>query len=162
MKRLTISLILASILVICPAAVSPALGKEFKTRYTTIHYNQDKDINDFIWRIGGQKLEFSRDRELASSRVDRIIDRVRNILDMQPANFKVDVYLHSGPLDGGQMAFYDYKTRSIHILADRVTDGVFAHEVAHAVINHNFGPTLPSKVQEILTQYSDKYLYSDY
>lgn len=163
MRRLTLSLTtLLFALTIYPAEAIPATEKEFSTRYTTIHYAHDKDMDDFIWKLGGQKLEFSRDRALASSRVDRIIDRVRNILDIQPTGFKVGIYLRRGPLESGHTAFFDYKTRSIHISVDNVTDGIFAHEVAHAVINFNFGPTLPSKVQEILTQYADKYLYSDY
>ncbi|MBP7055570.1 MAG: hypothetical protein KBB52_01790 [Candidatus Omnitrophica bacterium] len=163
MKRLIIlPITIFSAITIFQEAVFCASGKEFTTRYTTIHYNEDKDMDDFIWRLGGQKLEFSHDRALASSRVDRIIDRVRNVLDIQPAKFTVDIYLYRGPLESGQPAFFEYKTRSIHISIENVTDGVFAHEVAHAIINFNFGPALPSKVQEILTQYADKYLWSDY
>ncbi len=165
MKRLTTPSIIIEIFFLIAIFSIPAFsapGKQFTTRYTTIYYDEDRDMDEFIWRLGGQKLEFTHDRALASSRVDRIIDRVRNVLDIQPSGFKVSVYLRRGPLESGRVAFFEYKSRSIYISVDSVTDGVFAHEIAHAVINFNFGPILPSKVQEILTQYADKYLYSDY
>lgn len=144
-----------------PAVSAQEVGV-FKTKYTAIYYDQKKDIDDFIWRLGGQKTEFSSDTALASSRVDRIVERVVNILDMWPKKFEVKVYLHRGRLDSDRAAYFDPKTRSIHISVDDTSDGVFAHEIAHAILNHNYNNVLPSKMQEILTQYVDKYLYSDY
>jgi predicted metal-dependent hydrolase len=162
MKRAAFILTILVLLAIYPAIVHAAPEKTFTTRYATIYYSEDKDMDDFIWRLGGQKLEFTSDTALASSRVDRIIDRVENVLDMRPGNFKVSISLHRGKLEGERIAFYEYKTKAIHISVDNVTDGVFAHETAHALIHHNFGMLLPSKMQEILTQYVDKSLYSDY
>ncbi len=162
MKRTAAFLTLLVFIAIYPASVHAAPEKKFTTRYATINYSEDKDMDDFIWRLGGQKLEFTNDTALASSRVDRIIDRVENILDMRPGSFTVQIYLHRGKLEGGRIAFYEYKSKVIHISVDNVTDGVFAHEAAHALIHHNFGTLLPSKMQEILTQYVDKYLYNDY
>jgi hypothetical protein len=45
---------------------------------------------------------------------------------------------------------------------DNVSDGVFAHEIAHAVIYKYFPRPPSSTAQEVLTQYVDKYLWSDY
>ena len=136
--------------------------KMFPTKYTTIYYNQEKDVDDFIWHLGGQKLEFTNDTAVASNRVDRIVDRVQNILDIRPDNFKILIYLHRGILDSNRVAYYDNKTRAIHVSIDDASDGVLAHEIAHAVIHQGFGVMLPSKMQEILTQYVDKYLWNDY
>lgn len=136
--------------------------KVFQTKYTRIHYTEDKDMDDFIWRLGGQKLEFSGDTSLASNRVDRVIERVENILDLRPEGFKIDIYLKRGVLESDRIAFFEHKTKAIYISIDNVSDGIFAHEVAHAIINKSFWSPLPSKVQEILTQYVDKYLWSDY
>jgi hypothetical protein len=135
--------------------------KTFKTSYAVIHYYQDKDMDDFIWRLGGQRLEFTNDRKLASNRVDRIVDRVQAILDMRPRDLKFDIYLERGPVKEDRVAFYDNKTRAIHISIEGATDGVVAHEVAHLIISKYF-VSAPSKIQEILTQYVDKYLWSDY
>ncbi len=107
-------------------------------------------------------MEFPADTGLASNRIDRLVERVETILDMQPKNFKINIYLHQGLLESQKIAFYDYKTKSIHISVDYASDGVTAHEIAHAIINYHFSSPLPSKMQEILTQYVDKYLWSDY
>ncbi|MFA6078657.1 MAG: hypothetical protein WC779_02805 [Candidatus Omnitrophota bacterium] len=163
MKRASLLFTLLVLLAVYPALVhAEGLEKKFTTRYAAINYSEDKDMDDFIWHLGGQKLEFTNDTALASSRVDRIIERVENILDMRPGNFKVNIALKRGKLEGERVAFYEYKTKTISISVDYATDGVFAHEVAHALIHHNFGTLLPSKMQEILTQYVDKALYNDY
>lgn len=145
------------------AEQSRSANKIFKTRYATIYYAQDNDIDDFIWRLGGQRFEFSADTGFAKNRVDRIVERVEAILDMQPKNFKINIYLHRRALTGPhRLAFYEHKTRSIHISIDYASDGMVAHEIAHAIINQYFISSPPSKIQEILTQYVDKYLWSDY
>jgi len=136
--------------------------KIFQTKYSKIHYAEDKDLSDFIWRISGKRFEFSTDTAFAQNRVDRIVERVETILDMWPQNFNIDIYLHRGELQPNKVAYYEHKTKSIQISIDNVSDGVFGHEVAHAVISQYFSSPPPSKAQEILTQYVDKYLWSDY
>ncbi len=134
----------------------------FKTRYTTVYYSNEKDIDDFIWKLGGQRMGLVADKDLAANRIDRLVERVEAILDMQPKDFKINIYLSRGILESGRIAFYDHKTKSIHISVDYATDGVTAHEIAHAVMNYHFSTPLPDKMQEILTQYVDKYLWNDY
>ena len=65
--------------------------KIFKTKYSVVHYSDKQDIDDFIWRLGGQKLEVSDNPQLASSRIDRIVNRVEALLDMWPENPHLDV-----------------------------------------------------------------------
>lgn len=136
--------------------------KIFKTKYATIHYLEDKDLSDFLWRVGGQRYEFSTDTNLARNRIDRIVERVETILDMWPKNFNLDVYLETKELKPNKVAYYEHKTKSIYSSIENVSDGVFAHEIAHAVISQYFSSPPPSKTQEILSQYVDKYLWSDY
>jgi hypothetical protein len=93
--------------------------------------------------------------------VDRIIERVQEILDMHPDHFKVTVKLDP-KYDQGNIAAYKPGLRTIHVFADRITDGVFAHEVAHAVICSYFSVPPPEKVQEILCQYVDRHLWEDF
>ncbi len=145
-----------------PAAVWAQSQKTFQTKYTTIYYDADADINDFIWRLGGQKLEFARDPQLASYRIDRLVDQVQALLDMFPANFQIVIYLHRGPLTANEAAYYEKSTKIIHVSVDYASDGVVAHEIAHANMEAYFPIAPPSKVQEILAQYVDKHLWSDY
>lgn len=142
--------------------VFEGVGKIFKTRYAEIYYLKDEDIDAFIWRLGGNRMEFLDNFDLASNRVDRIVDRVQMLLDMWPENFRVKIYLHPEELDQNKVAFYEYQTDSLHFSVDYASDGVVAHEIAHAVINQYFPAGAPSKMQEILSQYVDEHLWSEY
>lgn len=158
---------LISSIILLAALTNPSLTfaqseKIFKTKYSVIHYTQDKDLSDFLWRLGGTRFDFLNDTNLARNRIDRIIERVEAILDMWPKDFNIDVYLHRKELAYNKFAYYEHRTKSIHASVDNASDGIFAHEVAHAVISQYFSSPPPSKAQEILTQYVDKYLWSDY
>ena len=136
--------------------------KIFQTKYTTIYYSEDRDIDDFIWRLGGQRLEFVHNPQMASYRLDRLVERVQAVLDMWPKNFQITIHLHRGPLSANRVAYYEKSTKVIHISVDYASDGVVAHEIAHASIERYFSIPPPSKMQEILAQYVDKNLWSDY
>lgn len=151
------------IVTLFPALILAQAEKTFTTRYSTIHYFEDNDFNDFLWRIGGKRFDYTTNTALAKSRTDRIVERVENILEMQPKDFKVDIYLRKGDLEINKVAYYDSKTNSIFVSVDNVSDGVFAHETAHAVLYKYFFPRqLSSVAQEVLTRYVDKNLWSDY
>ncbi len=150
------------LLLVIPPAVWAEPTKTFQTKYATIHYAEEKDIDDFIWRLGGQKREFVSAPEMASYRIDRLVDRVQAILDMWPRNFRITVYLHRGALTAQKVAYYEKETKIIHVAVDYMSDGVLAHEIAHADIEQYFPTPPPSKMQEILAQYVDQHLWNDY
>ena len=163
MKRLLATYL--TVLLILTGSAVPAISqteKTLKTKYTTIHFTDDKDLVDFLWRLGGTRIDLEQDKELASNRVDRIIERVQTILDMRPKGLNVDIYLQRGDLQNDERAFYKHNTNAVYMAVDKASDGVFAHEIAHAIVNKYFTTPAPSKVQEIITQYVDRYLWSDY
>ncbi|MBF0254271.1 MAG: hypothetical protein HQL11_04015 [Candidatus Omnitrophica bacterium] len=133
----------------------------FETRYADVYYTDGKALGDFLWRISGRRFYPAEDNAEAVSSVDYLVDRVQSILDMRPDPFKFRVDVLSG-YTKGDIAAYLPNGRSIKVYADRVTDGVFAHEVAHAVMDQYFESALPRKVQEILAQYVDRHLWEDY
>lgn len=128
-----------------PAEGPAALPQQklFKTKYTQIYYAQDADLDDFIWRLGGKKLEFANDPNLASTRIDRLVSRVQMILDMWPEKFQVTIYLYRGPLEKNEAAYYEYRSQSIHVSIDHASDGILAHELAHAAIDQYFAVAPP-------------------
>ena len=147
-------------LLVAPQAY--ALGeKVFNTSYCDIYYETDQAFSDFFWRISGKRLSFDEDLNFARSRVDRIVDRVQAILDMYPDGLRIKITLYPEYKEGN-IASYSNKENTIKVYADKVTDGIFAHEVGHAVICAYFDIPPPSKMQEILTQYVDKQLWTDY
>ena len=162
MKRLALWLVFFLSLLFAPRNVWAQPPKVFQTKYATIHYSQDKDIDDFVWRLGGQRSEFVQDPNLASYRIDRLVERVQAILDMWPKNFKIAIYLYRGPLSADEVAYYEKSTKAIHVAVDYASDGVVAHEIAHANVEQYFSVPPPSKMQEILAQYVDKHLWNDY
>lgn len=119
-------------------------------------------MDDFLWKLGGERIDFLNNPQPASIRIDRIVDRIQSILGVIPRDLRFNIYLKRGTLKDDMKAYYDYKTKSIYISVDYASQGVLAHEIGHAIINKYFPSPLPSKVQEILMQYVDKYLWSDY
>jgi len=162
MRRFAIILLASLTVFVIPHHASAFAEQAFKTKYATILYENEQEMSDFIWRLGGQRLDPVSETELTSHRVDRIIERVKAILDMRPHHFTVSIKL-TGTLPAAQrIAYYDIKTKMILIAVPYASDGVVAHEMAHAVICQYFDEPPPSKIQEILTQYVDRSLWSDY
>jgi len=162
MRRCCILFLFFSISLISNQPASAQAEKVFETKFTTIHYTDDAQIDSFIWRLGGHRLEYLNEPELASHRIDRLIERVSMILDMYPENFHIEIHLQQDPLPKNKIAYFEYETNAIYSSVDNVSDGVIAHELAHAIIVGYFPTPPPSKVQEILAQYVDKQLWSDY
>lgn len=148
--------------------------KDLKTRYASVAYAEEADLIDFGKKIGGSTIALTRDREktlaLVKEDVDRIVFRVKMLLDMHPPelSFNVNINKNYGELrriysemglnSDPPIAFYSHRTRTVYVSLERLTDGVFAHEVAHAVINQYFSTPPPAQMQEILAQYVDKHL----
>ena len=147
-----------SILLVAAGLVAIAESSFFYTHFTTIHYGKDKDLSDLVWRLSGHRLYNEERTSLARNRVDEIVDRVQALLGMYPEAFHVDIYLRPYQKPG-DIASYCHETRTIDVAVDRVTDGILAHELAHAVINSYFKVPPPRKAQEILAQYVDRQLW---
>ena len=148
------------LLLCCPIAQADEDPKILRTKFTTIRYSQEAEIGGFLWRISGQRPAGPEAIELTRNRVDEIVERVQSLLDMYPSSLGFEVFL-TREYPNGQIAVYSHSKRAITVCLDRVTDGVFAHEVAHAVINQYFTTVgLPAKVQEVLAQYVDRHLWT--
>jgi len=162
MRRLCGYTLAFAFLLYCPVRAWAQSGKSFLTQYATVYYSEDRDLDDFLWKLGGQKLEFTQDKELAKNRIDRLVNRVNLILDMWPKDFKIFIYVERGALQANKVAYYDEGAKAIHISVDYASDGVLAHEIAHAIINKYFSSPIPTKTKEILCQYVDEHLWRDY
>jgi hypothetical protein len=150
--------------------------KSYKTQYTTIYYSQEDELYDFAKRIsvsGFPTSVYERNPIILKNRADRIVYRVMLVLDMHPTDFHFnlhlfntyrelkEVYRNKGALGKAPIAFYSHRSKAIYISLENLNDGVFAHEVAHAVINAYFGTPPPARMQEILAQYVDKHLWGE-
>ena len=143
---------------------TPLMAEEefrtFRTGYATIYYADEKELKSFFRRISGNDMDLHAYPALAENRLDRIVEKVQALLDMYPSGFYVNIYVYPR-YKKGHIAFYSEKTKSITTYADKISDGVLAHEIAHAVINAYFPSPPPTKVAEILCQYVDRHLWEE-
>lgn len=160
-RHLSHSLLIATLFLFLPVQAHAAAEKTLHTRFVTIHYSEDQEIGDFLWRITGKRLALSDSTELVKNRVDELVERVETLLEMYPSPFQFSIRLEAH-YSQDPVALYSHRTRTITLAIDRVTDGVLAHEIAHAIINAYFPVPPPEKAQEILAQYVDKNLYNLY
>lgn len=152
-------------------------AKNYKTQYSTIYYSTDKDLYSFTRNIESGFSFFSESPEknptLVKKKVDRVVERIAELLDMHPPDLYFNIYLYQtyknienaykkiGIFGKAPIAFYSHRTKAIYVSLENITDRILAHEIAHAIINFYFGTPPPAKMQEILAQYVDKYLGKD-
>ena len=157
-------------------SIIPGSAEEpgLETRYARIVFRDEADLHEFGRRLGGPGSMVSSKNPNVNAHikesVDRIVFRVKVLLDMHPEQMRFTVLLHPtdkglvdaykglGAMGEAPIAFYSHKSRTIHIGLRSLTEGVFAHEVAHAVINFYFTSPPPAQMQEILAQYVDRHL----
>jgi hypothetical protein len=147
-----------------------------ETLYATVYYADDAALQDFgsrISRPGTFEKRDGRNPEVIKERLDRIVYRVRSLLDMYPQGLHfsirvlsgydelMDVYGALGATGNAPIAFYSHRRRTIYVSPERLTDAILAHEVSHAVINAYFDAPPPAQMQEILAQYVDKHLWDE-
>ncbi len=146
-------------LLFAPTLCQAEASKTLESHFSTIHYSSDQELDDFFWRISGKRLTLADGADLVKRRVDELVERVEGLLEMYPTSLHFTIDLGSKVNDDA-VAQYSHSTRTIHVWLARVTDGILAHEIAHAVINVYFPVPPPEKAQEILAQYVDKHLYN--
>ena len=160
MSRILPRAFLLAWLWIWPAGFCQAAEKNLETRFVTVRYDEDREIAHFLWRISGKHITLVESAERVKNRVDELVTRVQEILEMYPDNFHFSIEFTKGR-ENAPVAQYAHRNRTVTVALDRVTDGVLAHEIAHAVISDYFPVPPPERAQEILAQYVDKHLYED-
>lgn len=182
------NLIRKTLLLIClilafsafPSSVSISEDKPLKgieTLYSTISYSRDEDLYEFGRKIGAGAASLNRDKgqaaPFARESLDRIVYRVKVILDMYPTQFHFNILIYpayndlkesyrlNGITGKAPIAFYSHRTMTIYVSLENLTDRILAHEIAHAVINNYFSTPPPGQMQEILAQYVDRHLWDD-
>jgi hypothetical protein len=118
----------------------------------------------------GEKL-VSKDASLAEF-LDTLFKRVQQILDMPLPVQRVHIRLLKDQEEISKVyasimgkptkspAFYWKTTNTIYLQTKKLSIGILAHEMGHAVIDHYFVIRPPPKIAEMLTQYVDKEISS--
>ncbi len=174
-KQSLISILILFLLLIAPdVSISQEMWESYETDCCSIQYYDEAQLNDFAFRVGGIRYTsngLDGDIETTGYRVDEIMEKVRSTLDMYPEEVVITILLYPDHDSLGEvfreitqeeyvpLAFYSHSTESIYIDASSITEGMLAHEMAHATINIYYDEPLPAKTQEILAQYVDKHLW---
>lgn len=153
-----------------------------KSSYADIYVHRDIDLKSVVKKINVNFVRYdpveskifldkdiSDDTRLAS-KIDIIIKKAKEILDMYPQNFCINVIIYG---DRNEMwnvyeeifkerkdyiAFYIHKFRTIYISLNDVSESILAHEIGHAIIDSYFGILPPPKIRELLASYVDVHL----
>jgi len=158
----------------------PALA----TRFTEIYYQEEEDLEKFYSRIDygprdwGIKRLFSSSapkslQEAVTKKVDLLFERIQSILGMRKKMDKVNIRLHQDKKQLHQAffdiyrqkchlrAWYRYKNNTVYLNLQDLHEGMLAHELAHAIIDHYLLVRPPGAAAEILARYVDSHLKSD-
>lgn len=160
--------------------------QNLETRYSIIQYETVKDLERFNAKIDyspdewGFKNLFSNFKSkdpIASikKKVDAVFEKAQKILGMHGKikNVVIRIYPNKNRFHEVQnkvageksrirtriRAWYIYEQNTIYINNDDVHEGILAHEIAHAIIDHYLTVRPPRATAEILARYVDKHLY---
>ena len=183
-KKMKFGVLIFLFLVLISLTLFPAFGEEenwfvIKSTSFTIYCAHNTDMNRIAKRLERRGLfvngiygpnPVSAPSEKIAYRMDMILKRVKEILDMYPDNMnvKIKIFNDQKELDDeyyrifrervDYKSFYIHAHNTIYTSEDDLSDSTIAHEMGHAVVDHYFSLTPPPKVAELLAQYVDKHL----
>ena len=155
--------------------------QKMETAYTIIYYADKKGLEKFNAKIDYGPSDWGRNRrqvknfseelfERITPKVDAIYERVQELLDMRKAMEKVVVRIYPDTRELSKAyeeiygktcqirAWYIFEYHTIYLNVDDLHEGMLAHELAHAVIDHFLLVRPPPATAEILARYVDSHL----
>ena len=155
--------------------------KRLETAYTILFYQSTEDLKKFCTRIQyGPKNRFARGsssditiediKENPVKKTDAVFERVQDILGMQKKMDKVNIHIYKNDDQLRQAyralyqdtctirAWYRYRNNTIYLNANDLHEGMLAHELAHAIVDHYLLVRPPRATAEIIARYVDSHL----
>ena len=140
-------------------AVDEIAWQEMETKYAIIRYQSLDDLKTFYKKVdylppaSGLNWLFSRPEgrdfeEKLKNKIDALYERVQEILDMRKKTLKVKVNIYKDKAqlkdaffsiykkEGRYRAWYIFEFNTIYINIADLHEGILAHEMAHAIIDH--------------------------
>ena len=169
-----------------PAVLGETSGEtswqHIESRYTIIKCETLKSLERFDDNIefspgewGLKSLfSFSTSKDPIASikeKVDALFERVQEILDMRIRMKKIFIVIYPNKHrfhevrkkmigeNFGFRSWYIFEHNTIYINANDIHEGILAHEMAHAIIDHYLTIRPPKATAESLARYVDKHLY---
>ena len=156
-----------------------AQGEVHNCRFASIHYQEPGQLDRLARKIQPSALTVSLNQIFmgttrsthevkAGKYVDQLFQRVQAVLEMPKHDMRVQIRLYRDQDELSAAfeeiaarptqapAFYWKETNAIYLNLERISLGILAHEMAHAVIAHYFIISPPEKISEVLCQYVDR------
>lgn len=156
--------------------------QRLETNHTVIFYHSISHLHQFdrmVTYSPGQwtfpnpfkKSDSTETLQSIGRKVDRLYERVQEILDMRKWLKKVSINLYADKeeLDAAYFelyrqpcrirAWYSYELNTIYVNVDDLHEELLAHEMAHAIIDHYLLVRPPPATAEILARYVHTHLY---
>lgn len=150
---------------------------ELRTGPATLVFEQDGLLAKFNDALSLRGMAYFRKtrrgftvEEEAAAKVDAVVRRVGDILDMFPHNMNFMIVLLPSAADVRKVlrekymskaeypAFYDYKDKKVYVSVDDLDIEVFSHEIAHVIMSHYFGVQPSAKIHEVLAHYVTEHI----
>ncbi len=167
--------ILVGLFLLSSAAVSS--GYELQTAYATVIYEKDGLLRQFDRNVSLGSLSYLlRNRpnvtsaDEAKNKIDVLVEKVENVLDMFPGGLKFKIILLPSQEDVQKIfrgkygrgtdyvAYYSPREKTVYVSVDDVRIGVLAHELAHVILDNYFVVPPPEKIHEVLAQFVELHL----
>ena len=153
--------------------VFPLEAKTIKSRYFNINFYGDVDLVEFLKKINVDFIKLddifknnikNLDSIIIES-IDNLYLEVSDILDIHIPGYKgrinifhskedFDNAIYSLGINNSKLSsIFLPDNNTIYILEEKLTLGILAHEIAHAIICNYFITPPPTKVSEILAGY---------
>lgn len=160
---------------------NPAHWLAIESEYTVILYQTPEDLIRF-----DRKLKYGPDKrglkhlfapkspdnmaDKVADKVDALFERVQEILEMRRSMKKPTIFVHpdrEGLHEAYRRlyqrpckirAWYQYSTNGVYLNVNDLHEGMLAHELAHAIIDHYLLVRPPAATAEILARYVDSHL----
>lgn len=110
------------------------------------------------------------DTEQLANKIDILVRKAKNILDMHPEGFKVNIKIYNNQdelnavykgifeEEANHKAFYIHKFKTVYISINNLSESVLVHEIGHSIIDSYFTVPPPQKIRELLACYVDLHL----
>jgi hypothetical protein len=160
--------------------------KQLKTKHTVVFYRDrgDLDVLEKKLRMGVFLGLFALSKEvknhsasLLKKKIDRIFESNQDVLEIKGMKERVNIYVHADQREvdlahrdiikryemspsahQSHIAFYFHGEKAVHISLEKVTEGVLAHELGHAILDHHLLVPPPKVVGELVARHVEKHL----
>jgi len=159
------------------AGVPDPRFKKIESRYFTIYCRPEANFDRIARRLRKKMSYFGVSgayggtvQENIAGRMDAILARAKEILDMYPKMPRINIKIFKNRKELGDehsrifgeerkhRSFYVHKQRTIYTSEQDISDSVIAHEMGHAIIDHYFKVIPSGTASEVLARYVDLHL----